>query len=243
MQYQRLETMMRALDLETLYLERGKHDPDSKMCIMEAVAYVAGEPWSDSPSCASPVISAFLRSYNDSVSDEIRQTLKPYIPRLIGSAASPAIEERRALMVTDWLVRIHAPARLRLAGLTSNAEALESLPEITSMAQIPSIKGPFVKMIEDARKDATTAEVAAWAGSWAAAGDAAWDAAGDAARVAVGDAAGSAAWVAAWVAAWDAARGADGDADGDAAGDALKLTVEKLQSLVPALIDRMLEIN
>lgn len=30
-------------------------------CIMEATAYVAGEPWSEAPECICPVIAGFLR--------------------------------------------------------------------------------------------------------------------------------------------------------------------------------------
>ncbi|MGH2374715.1 MAG: hypothetical protein ACRDIC_14770, partial [bacterium] len=97
----------------------GGHSPDSQMCVMEAVAYVAGEEWTDSPKCASQVIAQFLRSWNDALSDEDRQRLKPYIPKVIGTAASTEAEERRAWIVTDWLSRTLAPAFLRLAGLES----------------------------------------------------------------------------------------------------------------------------
>ena len=35
----------------------GAHaSPDEGCCIMEAVAWVSGAPWSDHPECASPVI-------------------------------------------------------------------------------------------------------------------------------------------------------------------------------------------
>ena len=40
--------------IKTLY--KGAHDPNGKMCVMEAVAYIAREPWSDHPACVSPVI-------------------------------------------------------------------------------------------------------------------------------------------------------------------------------------------
>lgn len=56
-----------------------------------------------------------------------RQMLKPLIPRLVGTKASKAVEEKRAGMATDWLARECAPAFLRLAGLTDHAEALEGL--------------------------------------------------------------------------------------------------------------------
>ena len=220
--------MSPALDLDSLTIYKGAHsESEHRMCIMEAVAYVAGEPWSDHPVCASPVISEFLRSYNDSVSDEVRQTLKPFIPRLIGTA-NPALEERRALVAADWLVRTHTPAWLRLAGLTVQAEALESLPEITSMAQIPSVKGP----IEAAARAAL-----------AAARDAARDAALDAALAAARDAALDAALAAAWDASRDASRDAARDAALAAARAKLAPTVFALQATVPSLIERMLNVE
>ena len=50
-------------------LGAGAHSgPDDGMCVMEAVSYIAGEPWSDAPQCACPVITAFLVSWNDALS-------------------------------------------------------------------------------------------------------------------------------------------------------------------------------
>ena len=59
------------------------------MCVMEAVAFVAGEPWSDSPECASPVIAAFLRQYNDRLPNDAVRTelLGPLVEKLVGSKA------------------------------------------------------------------------------------------------------------------------------------------------------------
>lgn len=167
-------------------LSEGGHDPDEgAMCVMEAVAFVAGEPWSDSPQCACPVIAAFLRAWNDALPDDERDALlRPLIPRLVGTRGSDALAHRRSLLAADWLVREQTPAWLRLAGLTAQADALAALPEITSMAQVPSIRGA----IEAARDSADAARAAARA----AARDAAWDAAR------------AAAWDAAWAAAWAA---------------------------------------
>ena len=153
--------------IQSLSLKVGSHSPDSEMCVMEAVAFVAGERWSDSPECACPVISVFIRSWNDALrSDADRdRLLKPLIPRLIGTR-NPALEQKRSLMAADWLVRVNTPAWLRLAGLDFHADALANLPEITDMAQVPSLRGP----IEAARKDANAARDAAWAAAW----DAAW---------------------------------------------------------------------
>jgi hypothetical protein len=99
---------------------------------------------------------------------------------LVNTRGDKALEEKRALMAADWLVRVNTPAWLRLAGLTTHADALSALPEITSFKQVPSIRGP----IETARKDAAAAWDAAWVAAWvaamaaarAAARDAVWDA-------------------------------------------------------------------
>jgi hypothetical protein len=214
-------------------LKRGAHAPDSTFCVMEAVAYVAGEPWSDAPQCACPVISAFLRSWNDALPSDAERDrlLKSLIPKLINTC-NKALEERRSLMAADWLIRVHTPEWLRLAGLTKQAESLEQLPEITSTAQIPSIRGP----IEAVRRDAYAAGDAAW--------DAAWDA-GDAAAAAAGDAAWDAAGDAAWDAAWDAgdAAAAAAWAAGDAAKKKLAPSVEKLQKSALELVERMISVS
>src|SRR5438132_13836904 len=89
---------------------KGKHAPDSQMCVMEAVAYVAREPWSDHPKCASRVITAFLISWNDAMDDEDRQILRPLIPKLVDTAGTPAQEQARSRMALDWLCRVSAPA-------------------------------------------------------------------------------------------------------------------------------------
>ena len=164
-------------------LKSGSHSPDSTFCVMEAVAYVAGEPWSDNPACACPVISAFLRLWNDSLPSDAERDrlLKPLIPKLVNTRSTKAIELKRSLMAADWLIRVHTPAWLKLAGLTKQAELLEALPKITAMKQFPSIRGP----IEAIRQDAAAAWAAAGAADW----DAAWDAAGAAVRAAAGAAA------------------------------------------------------
>jgi len=125
----------RHLDRDALKLESSSHpSPEDGMCIMEAVAYMAHEPFSDHPSCASPVIAAFLRNWNDSLNDEDRQMLKPYIPKLIGTAGSPEAENRRAWMALDWLARAQAVSWLRLAKLEEHAKAIEGLDEIRDSA-------------------------------------------------------------------------------------------------------------
>ena len=226
----------------------GGHEKNNgaKMCAMEAVAWIAREPWSDHPACACPVLGAFMRVWNDGLNDEDRnRLLLPLIPRLVGTKGSAALETRRANMAADWFIRVQTPAWLRLAGLDKHADLLASFPEITDFAKCPSLM------------PALTAAKADAAAAWDAARDAAWDAAGAAARAAAGDAATAAARDAAWSAAraaawdvaraaagnaaWDAARAAAGDAAWAAAWDALKKTTADLQASAVDLIIRMIE--
>jgi len=207
----------RAERLNDITLKEGSSDEnDRAMCVMEAVAYVAGEPWSDHPSCACPVITAFMVSWNDGLPSNADRDrlLRPLVLKLVETRGSDALANRRATMAADWMVRVYTPAWLRLAGLTAQADALASLPEIIDFANAPSLRGP----LEAARRDAAAAGAAAWDAAWAAAGAAAWDAAWDAA--------GAAARAAARAAAWDV----------------LKPTVEALQVSAVDLVERMIAV-
>ena len=119
-------------DLKTFRFVRGSHKTrEDGLCVMEAVAYLAGEPHSDHPACACPVITALAIWLNDSADDELRQTLLAEMPwRIVGTKAAPEIEERRAYMAVDWSVRVICPSALRRLGLDAEAAALESLAEI-----------------------------------------------------------------------------------------------------------------
>src|SRR3712207_4557165 len=61
-------------------------DPgQGRMCLMSLVAFLAGEPHSDSPGCASPLIQTFAVPVNDHMPRAARQRLKPFAPRIIGT--------------------------------------------------------------------------------------------------------------------------------------------------------------
>jgi len=232
------------IELETFQIAKGKHQsPDAGMCVMEAVAFVANEKFSDHPVCASKVIGEFLRSWNDGMNDEDRQMLRPLIPRLIGTKGTPAQEKRRSWVALDWYCRVSAPAWLRLAGLGDCAKAIERTAPIVDSKSAKAAQDALNR----ARTEAAAARAAARDAAGDAAGDAAWDAAGDAAwdaaRAAAGDAARAAARAAARDAAWDAARAAAGDAARAAARDALRPTVEVLQKSAYELVEAMIAVT
>ena len=115
-----------------------------------------------------PVLAAFVRSWNDGIADDETRArlLRPFLPRLIGARSTPEIEDRRAWLATDWLVRVCAPAFLTLTpSLREHAEILSGLPPVLSR-----------KSARSAQDMLAAARDAARAAAWAAAGDAAWDA-------------------------------------------------------------------
>src|SRR5690606_35073930 len=83
--------------LDEIELGAGAHDSrEAGMNAMEAVAWIAGEPHSDTPECTCPVIAKFIRSWNDALPDEDRtRLLRPLLPALIGTRGSEEIEDRR----------------------------------------------------------------------------------------------------------------------------------------------------
>lgn len=238
------------LDIDRLTLERGAHvSPQDGLCVMEALAYIARERHSDSPQCVSPVIATFLRTWNDAMSDEDRQQLKPLIPVVMDTVSTPEDEERRAWMCVDWLVREYTPAWLRLTGLSAWADTLARLPRFRSGMDVSSIGST----IDSVRRDAVAARDAAEAAAGDAAESAARATAGAAVWAAVEAAAGDAAGVAAAGAAWDVAAAAAGAARAaagaavwaaeaaaeSAAEGVLRPTVIEMQASALRLVERM----
>ena len=128
----------RLAKVQKLSLLHGSHQPDSKFCVMEAVAFVAEEPWTDHPECVPPTIGAFLRSWNDSLPTDADRDrlLKPLIPKVIGLKKSSAIEVKRMVIVADWYIRNHLPRLLRFAGLPDHAAKVEESPEIKKLGEV-----------------------------------------------------------------------------------------------------------
>lgn len=63
----------------------GKHE--GKACVMEYVSLLAGEEWSDMPSCTNRLIARAAQAVNDRAEDKDRHLLVPVIGRLFGTDA------------------------------------------------------------------------------------------------------------------------------------------------------------
>jgi hypothetical protein len=74
----------RALERVELVTGVGTRDA-GRMCVMSLVACLAGEEHTDSPACASPLIRAFAIPLNDNMPHAVRQRLKPFAPRILGT--------------------------------------------------------------------------------------------------------------------------------------------------------------
>lgn len=219
---------MAQLDLDELVLERGRHaTPDSGLSVLEAITVIAPhEKFGDEPRNVSPVIAGLLRTWNDLLDDEPRQKLKAYIPRVINSVLSEDIEDYRAWVATDWLVRVQAPVWLTAAGLQELAEVIEAQDKIVGPDQARAAQ----KALDDAAA-AAHAEAKAGSQAWTEAGEAAWaqvgpkqwESAGNGIKMAVRDATTESTAPALAAAGWGsryAARDAAGEVAGDCAWDA-----------------------
>ena len=109
---------------------------------MEFASFLAGERWSDHPSCTHPLLAQLARHVNDSLNDGDRQKLVPLIPLVVGRRgddrtwltlpvavastdhvlAAADEEVTTADLVDEQLVRPHA------SGWTPAAEQLDWPP-------------------------------------------------------------------------------------------------------------------
>ncbi len=82
-----------------------------QLCVMSLVALMAGERHSDRPDCACTVITAYAIKLNDALDDEMRQTLKPFAPRIIGTR--DGYEAERARFMVGRILRDVVPRLVR----------------------------------------------------------------------------------------------------------------------------------
>lgn len=219
--------------IEKLHLYVGSHNADEvgeRMCAMEVVAWIAGEPHSDHPECASVTISAFMRAWNDGLADDDRnRLLKPFLARMVGSAGTPEQERERSMMALRWHNGVMLPAFLDLVdSLRPHAEAVRADPlnggviRAAAASAATQIAASFATQITASGATGATGSAAGLAASKAAS-----EAASKAASAAASDtacfAAGLASRIAASGATLAAATVASGDASRIAASDAARI--------------------
>ena len=91
-----------------------------KLCIMSLVAFLAGERHGDRPQAASPLIRDFAVPINDGMDTPMRQRLKAFAPRIIGTQDGRDRERAELLyramldeVLPEMLKDVHAHSRER----------------------------------------------------------------------------------------------------------------------------------
>jgi hypothetical protein len=97
---------------------------------MEFASYLAGERWSDHPSCTHPLLAQLARGVNDHVSDESRRKLVSLIPSVVGlTGDDPSIDVGIALRSAAFALPVAAHDRQRAlaAGMLAAERLLGSM--------------------------------------------------------------------------------------------------------------------
>ena len=101
---------------QTAKLAKGRHrGPRHGVCAMELSSLLAGERFSDHPQQVCPVVAAFLRGYNDSLTDHRRQELFAIAAAVVGSRTyDTPTREHRAEALHAYAVDVWRDRRWRL---------------------------------------------------------------------------------------------------------------------------------
>ncbi len=107
-------------------LSRGRHrTPRRGACFMELASLLAGERWSDHPSCTHPLLAHLARLVNDHTSDAGRQELAPLIPSVVGRRGDDTTALKVSVAVAAHTILEVPEVRQRaLAGGLLRAEQL-----------------------------------------------------------------------------------------------------------------------
>ena len=106
---------------------------------MELASMLGGEEFNDRPANASPVIAAFLRTYNDGIDDRRRQDLYPLASLIVGTASSRRVERERMSRCLEFACRLGAGAPTGRAAIgIATAEASGSWAALAALRDGPS---------------------------------------------------------------------------------------------------------
>jgi hypothetical protein len=135
---------------------------------MELASMLAGESFSDRPATVSPVIAAFLRTYNDGIDDNRRQALYPLAALIVGTRSSRAVERERVSRCLEFARQLGArtpPGRAAIGIAT--AEASGSWAALAALRDGPSSEShsralTFVRELVAVQAQASTGRRPRW---------------------------------------------------------------------------------
>jgi hypothetical protein len=85
-------------------LSRGKHRNQRRgACFMEMASFLAGERWSDHPTCTHPLLADLARLINDVLPDQWRPQLVPMIPSVIGLTSDDLHVDAAIALRSAWV--------------------------------------------------------------------------------------------------------------------------------------------
>jgi hypothetical protein len=92
-------------------LTRGRHrQPADGACLLEAVALLTGQPFTDRPGGVHPLIGAVARIVNDAVSDTARQRLLRLAPSIARTATDdPAVFDDLVILACSRALPVAVP--------------------------------------------------------------------------------------------------------------------------------------
>ena len=123
---------------QTVRLSPGRHRSSAVgVCVMELASMLAGERFSDRARSISPVIGAFLRTYNDGLDDDRRQDLYRLAAAVVGTAGSRDVERERVSACLAFAYRYGGAAPRGRAAL-----ALGTPEAAGSSAAVIALKDP-----------------------------------------------------------------------------------------------------
>lgn len=119
-------------------LARGRHGrPEHGLCLMELVAWIAGEKHSDRPICACPTLTAYGRRLNDLMPGEWRDELLLHIAPMLVGTVDLVGQHKRAERLVMTLIGEILPLHLKteaVAKYVSLCKSAGSLAEAQGAA-------------------------------------------------------------------------------------------------------------
>lgn len=144
-------------------LSAGRHrNPSKGACFMEMASFLAGEKWSDHPSCTHPLLAGLARMVNDVLPDSERGRIARLIPDVVG-LTSPSVGVDIAITVRAAAAAMPVASGDRQNVMACALTTCERLLDDRGEAQ-PELR----RLIRDARLSAPGA--AAWAQTYSPSG-------------------------------------------------------------------------